>query len=387
MLPSSATAQEAQPGALLLKETDRVLEGNIVRRGDFFEVEIASQSRVSIPAVKVAHFGSTVEDLYVFKKQSISQWSVGDHYQLTRWCLLNNLLDHAADHYMEVAQRAADHPRVKQLAVELEKRLVQEPDFREFLGLASNTPVPAALPAKPNTETSDVVTASSHAYNTARHPEIARRFSDRVQPILMNRCSQAACHGVQSANQLKLMEPYAKNYAHITSDNLASVLGHVSANPNELSPLIRFATRPHGIQRAAAIELTETGLLNELQSWIAFTQNPVVPAVANHQTAGQVATSGGQKPFVPFQPAVALIPVQTGTSQLRQVPRAGPPGALPDPSPTGFQGEQPPSLQEIDALDAQLRQLLGEGPATGRPGVPNSSDPFDPAEFNRKSRP
>ncbi|MCA9131555.1 MAG: hypothetical protein KDA45_00300, partial [Planctomycetales bacterium] len=188
-------------GALLLKETDAVISGRITRRGTHYEVEIASQSRVSIPLQNVAYAGTSLEDLYQFKRQGVSRWSVGDHYQLTRWCLRYGLLAQAAEHYGEVAQRQPDHVRVKQLRVELETRLLAEPAFRQYLGLAPVAPAPAARESLSplDTPATEAVTASSRALDVLTHPEVVRRFSERVQPILINRCSQAACHGVQSS--------------------------------------------------------------------------------------------------------------------------------------------------------------------------------------------
>lgn len=385
---SAGLAQDGRFGAILLKETNRVILGNIRQKGDFCEVEIAKDSKVSIPLAKIAHVGESVEELYEFKCRSIARWLAGDHFQLTHWCLLNDLLEQAAKHYSEVASQAPGHPRVKQLAVELEKRLLQEPEFRDYLGIAPQTPASTALAAaasKPLQASANVVAASAQSLAAAKHPEIARQFKERVQPILLNRCSQAACHGVQSSNQLRLLQPYAQAHARLTSENMSSVLLQVASNSNENSPLMLYATRAHGIQTSPAIAVTETHLVKELLDWIAFTQNPVVAAVATGQTPmREQVRAADQRLFMPFQPAVTLIPVELGSSGLLQVPRDARPmpnTANPNGLPTG---DLLPSAEEIDALDAELKKLLGE-PASNGQITGSSSDPFDPAEFNRKS--
>lgn len=378
LLSVSSLSAQVTGGALLLKN-DRVLAGRVELRGEFYAVTIADQSRVSIPVDQVAHVGRDREELYQFKAKSITRWRVGDHFHFTRWCLLNDLLDQAAEHYLYVAKEAAGHPRVEQLAKELKKKLLEQPDFRAHLGLApleESTKTPNRW-AGSNSQEAEVVSASDarSLAETAMHPQIAARFSQRIQPILMNRCSQAACHGAQSQNGLRLIEPYAQAYAKISSDNLRSVLGQVSTNDQEMSALIKYATTVHGIQRQPAISITETNLLSELGDWIRLVQNPVVPAVATspEEQPNQAIQAARAREFVPFTPAIKLVPVSPGASPLRQVPKSN-----------GFPAGDLPTEAEIDALDRQLKRLLGE-PESSSIRPQQSLDPFDPAEFNRQS--
>ncbi len=393
--------QEFGNGVLLLKETDRVMAGIISERGEYYEIELAPDSRVSIPKQNVAHVAGSLEELYQAKRRSNGRWNAGDHYQLTRWCLLNNLLEHAAEHYAETAKRSPDHPRVRQLGVELQERMLQDESFRQYLGLSPTTSptattfsnsdsrptVLAELLEKPIVVTTSTIESKVTAGEVNVHPEITRRFTERVQPILLNRCSQAACHGAQSSNALLLTPPYSSAASRITSENLASVLKQVSTNPSHVSPLIQRATQAHGIQPAPAIAMSETRLLQEMESWIAFVRNPVVSAVVtNSVPLGSQVRTAEQFRLEPYATAVTLIPVDPGASQLRAVPRdavsttqVGSEAHF--PSSVFPVGSQPPSPAEIDALDAQLKAALGELPP---PTSASSDDPFDPAEFNRR---
>ena len=429
---SPCLGQESRPGALLLKQTDRVIRGQIVARGEFYEVELAPNSRISIPKQNVAHVADSLEELYQIKRRSVAQWSVGDHYQLTRWCLLHDLLEHAAEHYAQTVQQAPEHPRVRQLGIELQERMLQDPQFRHYLGLpplASPTPqataaaalpapagsaatpslaagstagVPAATAAPQNSvELASVELATAPTAVAAYSAELVHAYTDRVQPILLNRCSQAACHGPGRPQLLRLGPPYSTAASRITAENLASVLRHVGSDSGERSPLLEFATRAHGIQPAAAIAASETRLLQELEKWISLVHSPVVPAVATAANAAQSQVrTAEQIALEPYATAVTLIPVDPAAPQLRQVPReAAAPGApaasgapatassdrSPPPVAAGAfpLGASPPTAAEIDALEAQLKSLLGEGPASP-PAAPR--DPFDPAEFNRRFR-
>lgn len=403
----SGLGQEFGQGAVLLKETDRVLMGRVLQRAGFYEIELATNSRVSIPTDKVTHVAGSLLELYQFKRSSMSQTSIGDHFQLTRWCLSNGLLPQAAEHYAFVAQRNPNHPRVKQLGVELEEQLLRDEDFRQYLGLAPLSPAKSEtksslIGANNATTSTAVVTAGAFEGGSTQHPEIAQRFTQRVEPILLSRCSQAACHGVRGTSALRLLEPYGRTHARTTSDNLSSVLKQINATTTELSPLLQYATRAHGTQPAPAIPLTDTRLVHELQDWIGFVQHPVVAALVTEPSFGRypLATPEG----VSNQSAntdlglvldelreAGLNPVVPGGTPLRAVPQveglssaAGTQVATPFPA-SGFPvGTQPPSVAELDALDAQLKAALGEKGPDKDGSAP--LDPFDPREFNRKTR-
>ncbi len=376
-------------GALLLKN-DRVLLGKIERQGDGFLVRIADDSQVSIPRAQAQYLGGSVEDLYAYKRQTLTNPNTGDHFKLTRWCMANQLLDQAVAHYQLVAQEAGTHPKVQQLAVELRNQLLEDEEFRSYLGLPpvrSGTAAPhrietasASVATGAHTGNRQVVLAS-HKLESPPHPLVVQRFSDRVQPLLISRCSQAACHGGQAANALKLINPNSKFFAHTSANNLESVLSFSRPDANQVVPLLAYATQAHGLQRLPGITITESALVAELQAWVELVSNPVVTAVA----------AAPQQGFGPIQGG--LLPVGRDTEQLKQVPRGE---ALPDSrNPQALAhgvrsiefppGQSPPTLGELDALERQFNQLLPASPAPSNlPSAPSSRDPFDPAEFNRR---
>lgn len=402
-------------GGAILLENDGVLVGDVFPNGQFLTVESGPNSRVSIPAARSKFVGKDVSELYRFKVEKVGRWKAGDHFQLTRWCLKNGLYPEAVTHYRYVQKDYPNHRSVKQLAIELQNKLLELPEFRTHLGLppvpdnktqlASRSLDPAQTESPDKSEgsaSSAVVTASGSMDTTVMHPEIAAQFSRRIQPILLNRCSQAACHGTQSQNDLRVIEPYRSAYERVSAENLKSVMAHVSTEPKRLSDLLRYATTAHGIQRQAGISVTETELLSELTKWIEMIHNPVKSAVAHSpaNSGNAVMPAIGQK-FTPYSPAVQLVPVKPGASGLKPVPRLRPNPYVEAENAArnaAFPAGDMPLESEIDALDRQLRQVLGEPPAPAnraasqvgpsrfpapKPSMPKSTDPFDPAEFNR----
>lgn len=467
----SPQGKTTDPGGAVLLTNDRTIEGTVEELAGFYRITVGTNSTVSIPREQVRYVARDIGGLYRLKSDAIPRWEIGDHFQMARWCMLNGLLPEAVKHYRVVQKKQPDHRSVRQLAVELESKLLEIPEFRQHLGLApatnmtagnadsqqatSQESVPSATgqnltgrnstteiattniattrgtTSPPGVSSASATTASVDLENTVMHPEVAARFTQRVQPILLNRCSQSACHGGQSDNAFRVIEPYRAAYERQTDQNLKSVLNQVSRNPSRLSALLRYATTAHGIQKQAGISVTETELLAELTQWIRMVQQPVQTAIAHSNSASQVHHAVGQG-----IPARSLVPVQPGLSGLKPVPRMGNhAAAIPDSATGEFPGGDVPGENEIDRLEDQLRVLLGEPPrvkpAHTPPGIPPASgsgqsipaipasasapangsaavpdagqapaslqntpidngpstqDPFDPNEFNRQSR-
>lgn len=349
---------------VLIKKSDRVIQGQVRLVGNLYEIQLSDQARVSIARDQVAFVGASMKDVYNFKVTSVTRWAVGDHFQVTRWCLLNGMLPEATHHYLEVYKQSPNHPSVNQLGVELEQRVLADNKFRQYIGLP---PVSTAAGLASKTTTgeaeknpgSGVVLASTDLLNATASPQIGLRFNERVQPILINRCSQSACHGVNSSNAFRLIEPLGKSYARIAADNLKSSIAQLQRDNHGVAELVRYATTAHGLQRAPGIAVTEPALINELNQWIQFVENPVVSAVAG-------ADFNSLRP-VQNVASAALTRVAPGAQPLSNAPNA----------PSDFPaGDAVPTAREIDALEAELDRLIG--PAQ------NSADPFDPAVFNRQ---
>ncbi|GIX00802.1 MAG: hypothetical protein KatS3mg111_4134 [Pirellulaceae bacterium] len=139
----AAPASERKQVVLLTN--DRVLEGKVSRNGRFYTIELADLARVAIPESQVVFVGESMQAVYAYKRSLIRETHPGDHYQLARWCLSQDLCDEAIVHYQRVAQKAGTHPRVRQLGEQIKLKLLNKPDFRAYLGLA-----PLAQPEAPS---------------------------------------------------------------------------------------------------------------------------------------------------------------------------------------------------------------------------------------------
>lgn len=393
-----AHAQDASTSYVLMRaanDTETVQSGLVTPQADGYEIKVGQDSRIWIPRERTLFVGSSLEEVYQFKRQRISRWNSGDHFQMARWCIQHELLEQAAEHYQEVSKQYSQHPRVTQLANELRIKMLSDDGFRSYLGLApvqeSITRLAASMQHPENRSQGVVVTASATSDLVLSVP--ARQvFSQRIQPILRNRCSQAACHGFRSNSPLRLYEPYGDAYSRISGQNLERLLPYLTPDPETGSiPLLTQATTAHATQRKAAIELNDTVIINELANWLRMVNANVVRAAvqtsnpSNSPTTGMVTTAGGSGALTPASPN-ALKPVQPGQSGLAHVP-----SPVQNEAASGFpDGTGMPMMSEIDALEAELNQILQQqttGPAGTPSAGPPSSDPFDAAAFNSLNQP
>ncbi|GAB5404355.1 MAG: hypothetical protein Aurels2KO_25860 [Aureliella sp.] len=385
---------------------ETVQECRISRENGGYSLEIKENSRIWLPQERVLCVATSMEELYKFRKQRIAAWKSGDHLQMGRWCLRYGLIDEASNHYLAIPAHLRSHTSVAQFGQAVKSRMLSDNQFRQYLGLgpiaATNTRQVAASSANSTNQSADssVVTASAQESTLDISPEAKARFYSRVQPILKNRCSQAACHGFRGKSDFRLYEPYGQAFNRISESNLIAAAKHAASKPGSETPaLIEYATSVHGVQRSPGIKPNETQLIEELAIWCRLIASPVVSADARSIDAGRrgVMSAVGTQPQKVTMPTGAtqptpLQPVGPGQSELRSVPR-GPSAVQPEASSpeqpatnTNFpRGTQPPDMSEIDQLDRELKRILGEAERVPA-GDQRVNDPFDATKFNNLPR-
>jgi hypothetical protein len=137
-LAGQVSGQIWESGVALLAN-DRCLDGRIELVGDRYTIKKIEGNQVAIGREQVQFVGKTMREVYDFKRRFLpSNARPGDHYKLAQWCLSVQLLAEAGEHYLKLAQShpPQSHPSVKKLGVEIKDSMLQQDEFRRYLGMA-----------------------------------------------------------------------------------------------------------------------------------------------------------------------------------------------------------------------------------------------------------
>jgi hypothetical protein len=330
--PYERLAPMPEQGVVLLRN-GQAIEGRITRAGDLYYV-VLPEGEIRLKATEVELCCRNLEEGYLRKRAAIAADTAEEHLRLAQWCQRHGLLRAAAAELADARRIDPQHPMIDILQHRLE--MAKEPPPK---------PAAPATVTGPSFETLDQMVRGLP-------PGTVEEFTQTIQPILINHCATAGCHGPQCESKLHLLRipdgrPATRRQ---TQRNLYEVLQLIDREKPETSPLLAAAAKPHGATRAAIFNDRQGGQYQRLVKWVSE-----VAGRAQTQTA---ASSASASPHDAVQPAAALLPLPNG------------PKAKPLPAPQPDSGDPP-----------QKRPAAQRGAAI-EPFAP--SDPFDPEVFNRR---
>ena len=327
----SEDALEARPAALLLRNGE-VLEGRVSAEGDYYAVLLA-RGELRLRRQQVVAIEPSVEAIYATHIAAKATEGVDGHVERADWCLRHNLLGYAAG---EITQAQRAEPTSRRVAT-----LVQR------LEIARR---PRKLAPKP-TQRPDVPPAAQLAGAAdSVDPHALETFTSAVQPLLLNRCANAACHGRNTVSKFRLQRgvegrPIPRA---LTLANLSATIKHIDRTSPTASALLTTPIRPHGKAKQAVFLQQHRKQYELLARWVEDLRD-------------------GERPA-----AIVLDAKDPSTEPHRR--------------PMGINAK----------IDALARPLVGEQRKKPAPTERQSSDgakpipvkpeldPFDPEQFNRQ---
>jgi hypothetical protein len=347
-----------KPGeSVLLLRNGEVLQGRVVRNGDRYEVRVPG-GEIHVKAAEVQYECRDLGEVYRRKVALIQRDRALDRLELAQWCIKVGLLEHAS---RELAEAAALDPKHPMLEI-LRRRLV-----------AASTPLPRVDPSS----------RSGLAGPTAQEldrmvrglpPKTVEMFAQTIQPMLVNNCSAAACHGQSVTNGFRLLRVPADSPPSrlLTQRNLHATLQWVDLDSPDASPLLSYATRAHGAARVPVFTDRQIQQFRQLRDWCY--------RVAKAEAA--VMQASYDEPFGASEREAS----RNGSGEGRGVRRTRVPAdhessarSLPSPA-------TDPGTVDLRGGRASERQA-GSG-RRGRTELKSPpDDPFDPELFNRQFNP
>ena len=343
----------------LLLTNDRILFGKVRKQGNDF-VYIRRGKAVVVPAHRVAYRADSRDEVYRFKASRLPEYDLDERFKLSNWCMANNLNEQALAEYELILRFDPANKRAARLAKSMRRKLHPEdhpaPASRAYRTMAK-------IPAKP----SDVVNTWIRGHG-AKSFEL---YKSKVEPILVNHCATAGCHG-----SFRHTSPFRIYHGRkgraidqtLTAKNLMSLRKVIDLDDPLNSKLLYESIEAHGRQEIPAFGGVSDPMYQQLHDWVfSVARTWAVDERGLTVNADRLRSEAG---YGAMRADVALA-----KDFVR--PRRGPrtPGDdLPSP---GFSA----SAAADDAPPTQRTRTLG----ASKPRT--ITDPFDPSGFNRRSAP
>ena len=336
----------------------------------------APHGYVVMPFEKVHFDADSVEDAWLTMRLKRENPTVASHLTYARWCLSQKLMKGAVRELREALDLDPSNETARLMLRRVDdemKRLAAEKSgqTRAFVSVEA--------PRQPDD-------ARSLA---GMSPETAQRFVSQIQPLLLNRCGNARCHGSASTKRDFKLEHIrgSGNQRRRIERNLGAVARRIDLARPSQSELLKAGFGVHGGQtvfvgRAGARQL------QTLRDWVsaaAAELRPagvpaVEPAVIEKKSDWKELAAGRQAalpqaPSLPNSPSFDLF--QDRPDEDREFPepltleRSSPPDRDTPPR-AALETTKAASEKELSNFQKLLRETAPV------------NDAFSPEEFNRK---
>jgi hypothetical protein len=332
-----------QVGVVVLRN-GQVLDGQIIRAGDFVIVSKGEGSELRLKSDEVELVCASMDEAYDFKARHVSGLSAKPHVELAKWCLRHALYEKCEEQLAAAAGIEPDNRELKEMQTRL-KLAVEKP------------PEPTPARAAPTVAADDLEKALRDLPRGS-----IEKFGAVVQPILLNRCGANKCHGPNTDSEFRLLKPAPGQIVsrRFTQRNLYAALKQLDGANPDASPLVVLPQQRHGSSLSAVFDKHSANQLAELAAWARMTVG-VAPAVT--QARGP-ATIGPMDATL-SQPLGAEIRMSRAAER-----------------PSGEAGAAPSGVEPVKVMRPPLDDRSGGKEPAGQ--LPLVRDRFDPEIFNRR---
>lgn len=409
----------------ILLNNGSVIDGRILEDGE--RVRIAVQyGEILVPRRDIREIAESCQELYARQRDRLPPGEAAAHLELAMWCLAQGLYQEARQELQAARMIQPDHPviplaeRRLQLAestkiadaraadgagtvpgdvggsakIPQSQALAEQNSLPQFSMAEATLPLPSWLsettPPQPpptmrlrlredfdpdavsrtasSTDTLSQAGLSDHRGDPSGllrglSPRATSDFVRVIQPIIMNQCATAGCHGANVAEADRLLRiPFGRPATRSeTAHNLKVVLAWIDFENPGASPILAVPSRPHGGIGSPIFSGATASQYRQLVDW--------VYAVA--QKEGVAAP----------QPAPA--------DAAGDLPGGIPPELL-EPDAAGQIGGTPDAVVQASAVEeanAALPAVAWEcEPGTGLPAAESTSGQFFPELFSENAK-
>ncbi len=344
----------AEPQVVVLRNGS-VVQGDVVPLGDYYRVTTAS-TEMRLPARDVERLASTLIEAYDAKRAELGQPQADDHLRLAAWCIRQELWPQAA---REINDARVLEPSHRALPI-FEQRLTTAARAAERRALPIDSQEVSESSAAEAKQTNEL--ANLGAVASSLPAGTLEEFTRQIQPLLVNNCTLAGCHGPSDERSFKLNRDLLHGVGNRRSTlrNLEATLRAIDPNQVAESPLLVKAATAHGKMDVPAFGVHREKLNARLVAWtykVTGTAPPQSEPAMDQETGEMIE-----------DPATELPPDGvTGGETPR--PASSPPPA------------ERPYFWQVDAAGQTIEGQTQRG-AELQKFTPR--DEFDPEIFNRQ---
>lgn len=206
-------------GCLVLHD-GRTFVGKITSVPGGYQAE-TSRGRMILPYDQVRLTAADVQEAYEKQRENHANANASERQDLARWCFEQKLYTEARTECLTAIRMEPQRSDLRQLLLKIDAAMNQ----------VNAATAPPLLPAAASNET-----RSAQGLTTRTNADFIRQ----IQPLLMNSCGNAACHGAASEREFKLLPvfPGRGSQRYQSQHNLEQVLNHLDMESPESSPLL-----------------------------------------------------------------------------------------------------------------------------------------------------
>ena len=348
--PYSGLGPVAAPthGMLLLKNGE-TLEGKISAAGDYYLV-VAENTEMQVRARDVEAACRDLDDVVAHKAAKLNPRSADDRIALAQWCIDRELYGIAARELAAAWQIDDTHPRIPLL----ERRM------------KAAMSAPRAVPPPPKVAPPSIDEATVNAALAGLSSESVHDFTVRVQPLMMNYCATAGCHGPKPKSDFQLERVYLNelNDSRVVRRNLYAALKLVNRGNPATSKLLTVPLTPHGGGKNALFHAHNAEHYRQLAIWVGNVAAAAPGAPAGPTTAAATTPTDPLLQRLPIAPPGGPASTSVAQSHVAQSP------VIPSPavkSPTAGVSTAPTGPAERPAVDPFDPEIFNRGRAAAKP--------------------
>ena len=412
--------------SLLVLTTGRVLRGSVSESSGGYVVDNpdGTSGSMRIPFSLVRFEATNLRDAYLKLQRFMPEVNASNRIALAKWCMNNGLSDEARSELEDAIRREPQRREARELLRRLDRTS------------ASSTALLLTLPKSTSTRSLEFAGPEMKSL-AGLSRKTAEQFVAKVQPLLVNKCSNAGCHSSTSRQEFRMRRIRSTGGHRVFSQqNLAAVFKQINMERPDESRLLVALQDDHA-RRGRQLFDSRAGRvqIKVIQDWVhsavaeragedssalRTAAKPLPEEATSRRTpTGHAAIATAQAPIASERTEVSPISNTAFPGQIpaTQIPGTqSPSGSFSKPA-TSIQAASQPTQQSLEAALSSFGHSSGNVPRlpleAGAPvatshfrsrssrresvstkswlpaapvKLPNAGggDPFDPEEFNRR---